>query len=274
VFNAESYDHTRRVKLTRAGENVEVAVLSQRVDFSPSGSVKNAFAEANYPFQARWDRNIIFNDPIPEQTTDSELVRDFSSLYELRDCAVDQSQNRILAVHAVENSVWIYGAESNSKKIGELQLTVPGSLSGPEGIAVDSEGQVWIADWGNHRVLKVDSNGEWLQSFGGFGTNDAAGEQVKFTFPTRVAILEDLVGTQIGETTYYREDYLIVADHMGIHVSDMRGNYLHTALNLGESVRPGSLYGFRISGHGDSSRLHLLSRDQEREGDIVEFIPD
>ncbi|MCG8608611.1 tetratricopeptide repeat protein, partial [bacterium] len=132
VFHVESYAHTRRVKLRRAGENVEAVVLSKRVNFSPSGKVNSMFDEA-YPFQARWDRNVIFNDAIPEQSADSELVRDFSSRYELRDCTIDKNQNRILTVNAIENSVWIYSTESNSKRIGVMRLSLPSSLSSPEG---------------------------------------------------------------------------------------------------------------------------------------------
>ncbi|MCG8603638.1 SMP-30/gluconolactonase/LRE family protein, partial [bacterium] len=216
---------------------------------------------------------VIFNDAIPEQSADSELVRAFSSRYELRDCAVDKNQNRVLAVNAIENNVWIYSTESSSKRIGVMRLSLPSSLSSPEGIAVDSEGYVWIADWGNHRALKFDSNGEWLQSFGVFGRNAAPGARLKLTFPTRIAVLEDLIGTKIGDGTYYREDYLIVADHNGIHVSDMSGNYLHTALSPNESRNPGSFYGFKISGHNDRSRLFLVGRGGGHETGILEFIP-
>jgi DNA-binding beta-propeller fold protein YncE len=41
-----------------------------------------------------------------------------------------------------------------------------GSL-GPQGVAVDSEGDVYVADWSNRRVQKLSSDGEFLLTFGG-----------------------------------------------------------------------------------------------------------
>ncbi len=45
----------------------------------------------------------------------------------------------------------------------------PGQFRNPSGIALDLEGNVYIADTGNHRVQKFDSHGRFLKQVGGFG---------------------------------------------------------------------------------------------------------
>ena len=47
-----------------------------------------------------------------------------------------------------------------------------GQFNGPYGIALDSSGNVWVADGRNHRLQKFDSNGRFLASIGSYGTGD------------------------------------------------------------------------------------------------------
>lgn len=65
--------------------------------------------------------------------------------------------------------------------IGETQL---GSsfLSHPTGIALDPQGNLFIADTGNDRVVKCDGEGEFIEEMGGFGW-----EEGQFNRPTYVA---------------------------------------------------------------------------------------
>jgi subtilisin family serine protease/streptogramin lyase len=42
----------------------------------------------------------------------------------------------------------------------------------PTGIAVDSEGSVWVADYGNNRIQKFNSKGEYLSQFGSSGSGN------------------------------------------------------------------------------------------------------
>lgn len=44
-------------------------------------------------------------------------------------------------------------------------------LSQPQGFAVDSRGDVFVADTGNNRLLKFDAHGEFVDTIGGFGWN-------------------------------------------------------------------------------------------------------
>lgn len=45
----------------------------------------------------------------------------------------------------------------------------PGEFNAPMGIDVDMRGNIYLADTGNHRIQKFDSNGELLAFNGGFG---------------------------------------------------------------------------------------------------------
>lgn len=58
-----------------------------------------------------------------------------------------------------------------------------GQFSHPAGIAVDSEGDLWVVDEWNRRVEKFNREGEYLSSFGSYGTGNG-----QFSRPTDVAI--------------------------------------------------------------------------------------
>ena len=58
----------------------------------------------------------------------------------------------------------------------------------PRGVAVDDIGNVFVVDSGNNRVQKFDSNGVFLDIWGGFGT--APGQ---FNAPQFIAVFGDRV---------------------------------------------------------------------------------
>jgi hypothetical protein len=47
-----------------------------------------------------------------------------------------------------------------------------GQLSGPKDLAVDSSGNIWVADPGNTRVQEFNSSGSYLSQFGSAGTGN------------------------------------------------------------------------------------------------------
>jgi sugar lactone lactonase YvrE len=55
---------------------------------------------------------------------------------------------------------------------GGFGFFAPGSFNTPEGIAIDSEGNVYITDLGNNRVQKFTHDGAFLAQWGSFGTED------------------------------------------------------------------------------------------------------
>lgn len=62
----------------------------------------------------------------------------------------------------------------------------PLGFYGPRGLAVDSEGRVYIADTGNKRIVVTDNDGEFLYQFGYAGSEPGA-----FNEPTSVAVDRD-----------------------------------------------------------------------------------
>jgi DNA-binding beta-propeller fold protein YncE len=46
------------------------------------------------------------------------------------------------------------------------------TFDSPEGVAFDSDGNIFVADTGNHRIVKLSAAGVFVQSFGSEGTGD------------------------------------------------------------------------------------------------------
>ncbi|GEM_PF-380356 len=70
----------------------------------------------------------------------------------------------------------------------------PGSarMSGPSGIARAHDGVIWVADYNNHKIRRVATNGYTTTFTGnGAGTTDGAGAQAKFYYPIDIAIDRD-----------------------------------------------------------------------------------
>lgn len=58
-----------------------------------------------------------------------------------------------------------------------------GELSTPGGVATDAQGNVWVADTGNDRIQKFDSDGNFLAAYGESGSGEG-----QFSEPTGIAI--------------------------------------------------------------------------------------
>ena len=76
----------------------------------------------------------------------------------------------------------------NSSGVFQLAWGTAGSgngqfLNGAGGVAVDSDGNVYVTDLGNHRIEKFNSSGSFIMSWGGSGTGNG-----QFSAPEGIAI--------------------------------------------------------------------------------------
>jgi sugar lactone lactonase YvrE len=106
--------------------------------------------------------------------------------------AID-TQNRLLYVTDIDlDQILVYDADTLKllRKIGtgghKHELTTPGDFSKPAGVAVDAEGNLYVADTMNNRIEIFDADGQFISTFGKPG--DGPGY---FSRPKGVAIDSD-----------------------------------------------------------------------------------
>lgn len=122
--------------------------------------------------------------------------------------------------------------------------TGPGQMAFPRGVAVDPVGRIFVADTGNHRILRFDPAGVFLDEFGGLGF-----EVGRFHGPT------DLV---IGETL----DLLILdGENRRVVRYDLDGNLIGVALDFGPDGPDLGLGWVEIDGMGAASWGTLFLSD-------------
>jgi sugar lactone lactonase YvrE len=89
--------------------------------------------------------------------------------------AID-TRNRLLYVADVElDQILVYDADTFKpiRKMGTTgkkhELTTPGDFSKPTGVAVDQEGNLYVADTYNNRIEIFDADGQFVSTFGKAG---------------------------------------------------------------------------------------------------------
>ncbi len=216
----------------------------------------------------RLDGNMILNTVGDALPSSSNLYQDLNSNSSLRDYVFHPILNTYLVVDAANNRiVRAPTADTQINLASPFTLTFGGkadALNSPEGIAVDSDGNVYIADWGNHRVLVFDMSGSLTKTIGAFGVNPKPGDHPVFQFPTRISVAENTKGISYNGKTVFADKLIFVADRNGVHVIDERGFYLDKILSTSDSkFSAGSFYGIRAEGYGKSMKLKLVERSED-----------
>jgi sugar lactone lactonase YvrE len=131
--------------------------------------------------------------------------------------AID-TQNRLLYVADAElDQILVYDADTLKpiRKMGTTghkhELITPGDFSKPGGVAVDAEGNLYVADTWNNRIEIFDAEGNFISAFGKAG--DGPGY---FSRPKGVAIDGDghiwvADGMQDRVQVYTKEGQLLIA---------------------------------------------------------------
>ena len=70
---------------------------------------------------------------------------------------------------------------TTEQKLAEWHLFAPGDIGraqGPGSIAIDAQGNMYVADLGNNKILKVSPGGKILTSWGSFGSGSGQFEEI------------------------------------------------------------------------------------------------
>ncbi len=100
---------------------------------------------------------------------------------------VDMGNHRIqkfdTSTNVLPQLITKWGGSSEAGHASSPQAQEAGQLRSPWGIAVDSQGDVYVTDTGNHRVQKFDRDGNFITQWGGFGNADG-----HFNFPFGIVV--------------------------------------------------------------------------------------
>ncbi|UWZ85415.1 SMP-30/gluconolactonase/LRE family protein [Occallatibacter riparius] len=89
--------------------------------------------------------------------------------------AIDTTNRLLYVVDTQQDQVVVYDADSHKllRRIGTAGknhfLTTPGDFGAPQGVAVDSDGNVYVTDTLNNRVEIFDADGNFISTFGKAG---------------------------------------------------------------------------------------------------------
>jgi TolA-binding protein len=270
ITNPDCYTAHRHIHFARPSENRSLVALNRKLTFVATGATRTA-GDA-FQLADRTDRNVILK-MLPELSLASQVKLDYQTRLEFRDVAFDAKEDRIIAIRSDSRDLVVYGTDPSSARLEPLKLLWADSLENPEGVAISGKGELFISDWGNHRIVVFDAQGRWLRQFGTFGRNsdESIESPVKLSFPTRLVIAEDVDGVEFDGKKHYRESYTYIADMNGIHKCKLDGTYLGTVIKPDDVQRRGGFYGFLAEGYGDEERLYLLNREYQGLPSMVEF---
>jgi sugar lactone lactonase YvrE len=136
-----------------------------------------------------------------------------------------------------------------------------GQFKYPYGVAVDGSGDVYVADFYNHRIQKFDSAGNFVTKWGTSGSGDG-----QFDYPFGIAV-DGLGYVYVADTYNYR-----------IQKFDSDGNFVTKWGTWGsDHGQFRSPYGIAVDGSGyvyvaDSSnnRIQIFAKLNDRDGDGIE----
>jgi DNA-binding beta-propeller fold protein YncE len=106
---------------------------------------------------------------------------------------VDYFNNRVQKFDRIGNFLMMWGwgvatgadAFENCTSICQAGISGSGDgqFTGPTGVVGDATGNVYVADWGNHRIQKFSSSGTFLTAWGTYGSGDG-----QFDRPDRLVV--------------------------------------------------------------------------------------
>ena len=179
--------------------------------------------------------------PIPDATITGSAG--YSNSFFMTPRAID-AQGEMIVVIDKTGRLQRFTHEGKFLSSWDLELSGTGY---PTGVSIDGEGNIWIADTHQNRVLVLDPTGGKVMTFGEYGTEDG-----QFLYPTDIAFGMD------GEV--YVSEY---GGNDRISVFDRSGNFIRTIGSHGDGQnefrRPQS-----IAIHSDTGNLYVADSGNHR----------
>ncbi len=271
INNQYCYPVVINHRFTEPGIERMTISLSPRIVFEQRGGDLEA-GVGILRFPQRLDNISIFYPAELSLPQSTFLHKDFQSDIHYRDFVYSDLFNGYLVVHSETQNLLFYQDDPLVSQGEEFALVYPEDatpMNSPEGIATDTQGNIYITDWASHKIFVFSRNGSLNRTMGSFGLNTPTniGKPIHFIFPSKITVVEDREGVMVDGQRIFRTPLIFVADRAGIHLMDIRGIYLDTIL----SVVPGddALYSLTASGFGANMRLYVMDRNT---GEIERFV--
>ena len=265
VVHQDCYPFVQEHVFAQPGSEQVIVPLLQKQKYI---EVRQGIWKGNaFRFPGRSDRNTVFLKGSAAFLPPAAMIRDFEKDTGLRDFSFSGNLNGYIAVHAKKPNLILYRNGSKT----ELPLNYPreqSKIKSAEGIAVDSKGNLYVVDWQGHQLLLFTAQGNFIRAIGGFGRNvaDDIGKPIRFEFPMRIALSEDLEGILIDGQHVFQPMKMVVTDRNGVHLLDQQGVYLTTLLPSG--FESGTLSALAIEGTDRDMRIHVFNR---KTNSIIQF---
>jgi len=261
------YPVEKTIRLSQPNDNELIIPLSERVDYSQVSETL-APGDGFQLYRKSIDKDVLLqNSPvkIPEP---SKLSTDFGKHISFRDAVYHSDLEEFLIADGLKGKILKYNPSGNPEVNKYFDVAFPDSvepLKTPEGIAVDSEGNIYIADWGLHRILILNSDGSFVKQIGGIKAWNSVNNQApNLMFPKRIAIEEDAKGILFKGKRVFREKHILVSDLYGIKKLTLDGRVLDEYLSGQQEYALDNFYGLLIRNYGAHSKLYVYNRKDKK----------
>jgi DNA-binding beta-propeller fold protein YncE len=168
IFDPENKDH---VELIGNGRQANFGMISGvALDDDDRLFVADAHLRHVLVFNPKHEQEAVFGTEVLVRPGGVAIDRENRFVY------VADSGNDVVDVFDADNYKLLRQIGKPSKKHDQ---TDPGTFSLPEGVAVDSDGNVFVTDTFNDRVESFDADGEFISTFGKNGDGPADFERPK-----------------------------------------------------------------------------------------------